>query len=106
MKDNQLKASGPSVPATSMSQVSAYSEGQNPQTEDQDSHLDTKSRKLKLIHQDVIYHIKDVHRDDLLDLVHSALEDCKHRMPYKNFFERAKVLEDGNVDVSICSKCS
>lgn len=30
VKDNQLKASGPSVPATTKSQVSANSEGQNP----------------------------------------------------------------------------
>ncbi len=107
VKDTQLKTFSLSALNTMKSQVSADSEEPNPQTEERDDHLDTKFLRLKLIDQDVICHIKDLDRDDLLDLVHSALKERERRTLCKNFLRQAKVLKNRNVvDISICLKCS
>ena len=54
----------------------------------------------------MIRHLRDVDSDDLSDLIHSALKDHVQRILCKKFFGQAKSLKNGNVDVSICSKCS
>ena len=106
VKDTQLKTSSPSALDNTKSQVSADSEEPNHQIEERDNHLDTKLYKLKLIDQDVIRHIKDLDSEDLLDLVHSALKERERRIVCQEFLRQAKVLRNGNFDVSICLKCS
>ena len=79
---------------------------QDPQSEDRGDRLATKLHILKVIDQDVIHHLKDIREDDFLNLVHSALKERVHRILCWRFFAQAKLLKNGNVDVSIFSKCS
>lgn len=74
--------------------------------QDDGDHLVTKSHVLKLIDQDVIYYLEDVHPEDLLDFIHSALKNQVHHIACKRFFYEARVQKNGNVSLSICSKCS
>lgn len=78
----------------------------NPQSKEGDDHHATKSHRLTLIDQDVMHHLEGVRRGDLLDLVHSALIERLRRTVCKQFFHQAKFLPNGNIDVSICLKCS
>ena len=71
-----------------------------------DDHHTIKPHKLKLIDRDVICYLKEVGGDDLLDLVHSALIELLRRTVCKKFFQQAKFLANGNIDVSIYLECS
>ena len=112
VEDAQRKAPDPLASATTSSVASmkphlpADSKEQNLQTEIRDDHLVTKLHILKLFDQDVKCYLKDVHKEDLLNLVHSALQERVNPMVCKKFFQQAEVLENGHVDLLICSNCS
>lgn len=97
------------VSAPTKLQVSLSPTKQYPQTKEGDDHHATKSHRLTLIDHDVIRHLKgarDVRGSDLLDLVHSALIGRLRRTVCRQFFHQAKFLPNGNIDVSICLRCS
>ena len=85
---------------------SATSEERNYQTEDQVSHLTTVSHRFRLVDRDVMYHVKGVDEESLLDLVYSALRERVHRTACKGFFQRAQVQERRFIDLSISLTCS
>lgn len=92
VEDAQLRAPGPSAPnviasmASTISQVSADLRQQNLETEERDNHLLTKLHILKLIDEDVICHLKGVHKEDLFGFVQSALRERVHHSVGKRFF--------------------
>ena len=112
VENAQYKRPNPSVLDTAT--VSVFTElqaslgptEQNPQSKEGEDHHVTISHRLTLIDQDVIHHIKGVRRDGLLDLVYSALMERLRRTVCREFFHQAKFLPNGNIDVSICLKCS
>lgn len=56
---------------------------------------------LKLFDRDVICHLTGVHKEHLLSLVQSALRGHVHHTVCKGFFQRAQVLEERYVNLSI-----
>lgn len=92
VEDAQLRAPGPSAPtviasmASTISQVSADLRQQNLETEERDNHLLTKLHTLKLIDEDVICHLKGVHKEDLFGFVQFALRERVHHTVGKRFF--------------------
>lgn len=107
--DAHLRTHAPITTAITVSakpQISAGLEIPNVQMEEQHDCLITKPHRLKLIDQDVIYYLKAVQEKDLLNFVHSALKERVPRTACKRLFQQAQGLKDGNVDLSICLKCS
>lgn len=93
------------APPTNL-QASSGPKVQSPQSKEGGDHHVTKSHRLKLIDRDVIDHLEGFRGGDLLDLVHSALIGRLRQNVCKAFFHQAKFLANGNIEVSICLKCS
>lgn len=93
-----------SAPPTKL-QASLPPKETTPHSKEGDDHHVTKSHRLKLIDPDVIYHLKEVRKGDLLDLVHSALIEPLRQTVCKGFFHQAGSV-NGKFDVLICLKCS
>ena len=75
-------------------------------SEEQVSHLTTVSHNFHLLDRDVIYYVKRIDDESLLDLVHSALRECVHRTACEGFFQQVRFMETSNIDLLICLTCS
>lgn len=94
-----------SVPPVKL-HLSAEIEKGKHQTEAQGNHRVTKNPVLKLFERDVICHLTGVHKEHLLSLVQSAPREHVHHTVCKGFFQRAQVLEERYVNLSVLLECS
>ena len=102
----KLSPSGEPSDGASNYKVHFDSATRQEETEEQVGHLVTISHRLRLLHRDVICHLRKIDEESLLDLVGSAFKERVHPTACKRFFQRAQILERRYIHLSICLTCS